>query len=405
MKMKTTSARARLRSLSPFGSLIALAAASSALGQQPAGEFNWPLPVVHTEPAWNVNNLGVLGVRALVLPDEAARIDSEMYSPTEHHNIQAAIDNLAGARDAPQHHSGTFEPPTHPGFYVLHAAFGYPRRNGYAAFSFLSRVEYIEDVIAKDNRVNILFRIRGSIGGPMYGFKGIGQVINMRESMRYTFDDAGLISKFEPWSAEDLAFYQQLGGELTLPRKATSNNSLPLALRNVVDPSLSAGDDSTPAERRNVETLRALLSEREGLERATRHYFSPAYRNSDPAVYAVLDSAYGKADGFRIDSLRDIRRQITDLIAKGDRVWVHYVTTAVQSGPLFGVAGTGNTLTWNEDAYVTFDPRGLIVGAIRLPVSGEIYQQLGGRFAFPYADQWKCDGCPNNPGIAELIAP
>jgi hypothetical protein len=405
MKMDKISAGTRVKSLTVCGALIALGAAASAFGLPPDGSFKWPTTAVHVEPAWNVKNLGVLGVRAVVLPEEAARIVREKYSSTEHRNLQSAIDNLADPRDAPQHHSSAFEPPSHPGFYVLHAAFGYPQRNGYAAVSFLSRVEYIEDVIVRDNRVNILFRITGSIGGPMYGFKGTGQLINMRESMRYTFDDAGLISKFEPWSAEDLAFYRQLGGAVELPLTASSNNSLPHALTTSMEPLPSSAADYTSTERHNVETLRAVLSDREGLERPTRRYFSPGYKNTDASVYALLDSAYGKADGFKIGSLRDIKRQITDLIAKGDRVWVHYVTEAVQSGPLFGVAATGNTLKWNEDAYVTFDPHGRIVETTRLPVLGEIYLQLGGQFVFPYADQWKCDGCPNNPGIAELVVP
>jgi hypothetical protein len=221
--------------------------------------------------------------------------------------------------------------------------------------------------------------------------------------MRYTFDDAGLISRFEPWSAEDLAFYQQLGGAVALPPTAASQSSLSVTPANRIAPSIANGDDYRSMERQNVETIRAVLSARDGLERPTRRYFSAAYKNTDPSAYAVLDSAYGKPGGFRIASLSKIQRQITDLIAKGDRVWVHYETIAMQSGPLFGVAATGNILKWNEDAFITFDPQGKIVQTTRLPVSGELYLQLGGKFVFPYLDQWKCDGCPNNPGIAELL--
>lgn len=196
----------------------ALGLQSAEAAQGGATSFRFPEPVVHTEPTWNVLDVGVLGVRAIVPLDVQEKLNARHYSAQEHRNVQLAIDAMSSARSNPPKRAANFKPSKHPGFYVLHHAFGYPERNGFSAVSFMSRVQHIEDIIASGNRVVLVFRITGSVAGPMYGFKGVGQRIDMRESMRYEFNDAGEMVSMQPWSAEDLAFYEQLGGKLEFAR-------------------------------------------------------------------------------------------------------------------------------------------------------------------------------------------
>lgn len=384
-----------------------LSTVNPALSQQTSPGFNWPKPVVHAEPNWNVYNLGILGVRAVVPLDVQAKILQRKYTPEEHRNVQTAIDEMSKSRDTPTKRSKNFKPASHGGFYVVHSAFGYPQRNGFSAASFMSREQQIEDIIANGNRVIVVFRILGGVSGPMYGFKGVGQQINMRESLKYEFDNDGLLSAFEPWSAEDLAFYEQLGGKLEF----TGDNG-PIALpflpvtgsEQEVQARLRAGNYSDE-QRHNVNTMLAVVASPDGFEKSNGRYFAKTYRNTDASAYFTLDKVNAQASGFRSSSLKNLKRQVTDFIVDNNRVWVHVFTTGTHSGPLFGVPASGKTLTWNEEIYATFDQSGKIAETTRYPVQGELYQQLGGKFTFPYAQYWKCDGCPNNPGFATLDIP
>lgn len=371
-------------------------------------DFNWPMPVVHSEPQWNVYNLGILGVRAVVPPAVREKLRNRKYTPEEHRNVQTAIDEMSKSRDTPAHRSKDARPALHSGFYVLHGAFGYPKRNGFSAMSFMSRVQDIEDIIADGNRLALVFRITGSIAGPMYGFKGIGQRIDMRESMKVEFDEQGLIVASQPWSAEDLAFYQQLGGKLEFGGPAIPAGPLQSLPQGASDRALlerlTTGSYSNE-ERRNVKSVLAALADPGGFEVPNPKHFSKRYQNSDTSAYFTLLAVDPKAGGFKVSSLKGLTRQATDFLVNDDRVWVHVLNTGTQVGPLFGVPASGKALSWNEEIYVTMDRDGKIIETTRYPVQGELYQQLGGKFTFPYAQYWKCEGCPNSPGRATLEIP
>lgn len=165
------------------------------------------------------------------------------------------------------------------------------------------------------------------------------------------------------------------------------------------------GPSFNAEEKRNVTTLSAVLASKDGFERPSAKHFCSTYKNTDADPYGTLNKASGKADGFKVGSISNLKREITDLLVEDNRLWVHILTTGQHSGALFGVAATGKPLSWNEEIYVTFDDAGKICETTRFPVQGELYQQLGGKFTFPYQQYWKCDGCPNNPGVARLEIP
>lgn len=386
------------------------------------GQFTWPEPVMHTD-IWDVASDGVLGVRAIVLPAARANIARQAYTAEEHRNVQLAINEISKVRKAPGvPRAPEFKGSSGPGgFYVMHTAFlkefnlVQGSNDGYSQYSLISRVQTVEDVVAKGNRVVVAFRITGNTSGPLFGFKAHGQAINIREQLVHSFDSQGRQLTFIAWSGEDLPFYEQLGGKLEF--KSTLNpvawtvtaprtlGTTPPTSNAELEERLIKPVDYTAEERRNIQTVLGALARREGLEAPNSAYFARGYFNTDAAVYPILDHAYGKPNGFRISSLGNLKRQVTDIFAKGDRAWVYYVTSAIQTGPLFGVPGDGRKLSWDETAFITFDKDGKIAQTTRFPVQGELYLKLGGQYTFPYGKYWSCDGCPTNPGIAHLNIP
>lgn len=391
-----------------------------------ADGFRWYEPVVHTAP-WDVANEGVLGVRAIAMPSTRDRIASRTYTPEERRNVQTVIDdfmkprpqNGVGSQARAPDAKGSIGPM---GFYVMHTAFinefnlKRGSNDGYSQFSTINRVQTIEEIVAKGNRVVLGFRITANAGGPLFGFKPYGQPINIREQLRYSFDSEGRVQTFVAWSGEDMPFYQQLGGKLEF---AKTLNPVALTVRapRIVDaaPPPATRTEAVDRlvkpvpyddrERRNIETLLNALDRREGLEVPSGQYAAKGYRNTDGSPYPTLNMAYGRSDGFKLGSLSKVKRQVTDLLVNGNRAWVYYVTTAQHDGPLFGVAGDGKEISWDESAFVTFDGDGKIIETTRFPVQGELYLKLGGQYTFPYGRYWSCDGCPNMPGIATLAIP
>jgi len=391
--------------------------------QDTNGGFNWPVPVVHTEPEWDVNNLGILGVRAVVSPEAQARILSQSYTAEEHRNVQSAINLFALQRSVAPPRSPNYKPTVGTGgFYDLHIAFindfGLAKgsNDGYAVYSFPARAQTIDDIVAKGNTTVVSFRITGSVSGPMYGLKGIGQLIDIHEQLTYEWDKDGKLLDAVAVSEDGLPFYEQLGGKLEFRTGWTDPALALVAPPTVVGSSPPLASDAefhekvlaggySDQERRNIETLLAILAAPGGLERTDPRYLSANYRRPVTSPYFALDRVYGKGDGFNPRSLSKVHRQVTNFVAKGNELWVSYTTTADQSGLLFGVTSTGRQLTWNEFAFLGFDGQGKLQDSARHPGQGQLYLELGGVYSFPYGKYWRCEGCPSAPGIAHLDIP
>ena len=146
------------------------------------------------------------------------------HTQAEHRNIQSTMENLSGidrTLDPDRWRSKEKnEPVPHPGFYVLHEAYGYPKRNGWRNEGFQNQRKQIEDIVAHGDRVAVVWKSQGTINGKFFGFEGVDQPIDVREMMVYRYDATGKSIAFEPWSGEDLVLFEQLGGRLQLPKRA-----------------------------------------------------------------------------------------------------------------------------------------------------------------------------------------
>lgn len=187
--------------------LLMLAGASVAQAQDAGSRkpFSWPV---------SASSLAMRG-----------EISRQYYTDEEHRNVQTVMEQLNGVGRAvdPERWMSKDRVPPKPGrragFYVLDEAFG---GNDYRIGSLADRINTIEDIVAKGDRVVVTWRITGTLNGPMFTFEGLGQPIDMREMMTFRFDRQGKILEMAAWSGEDLLFYEQLGGRIELPPRLPS---------------------------------------------------------------------------------------------------------------------------------------------------------------------------------------
>jgi len=391
------------------------------------GGFLWPVPAVHTG-AWDIMQYGILGSLATVPYKVREDIISKDYTAEERRNIQIVLDmstnmirngdsldfrhfpSMRPSEDETETPRKEFSVP-HSGFYVLHGAFGWPENNGYAAYSF-QRVINETQIIAHGNRVIELRHAIGGLSGPMFGFKANGQMLENREAHLLTFHLDGSLKVMEPWTGEDLGFYQQLGGELKFSQ---DSRDIDRAREILTGQSISLAQPAPDAaaklqqtlknqdyeldEMRNIRTLEAVLATPGGFDEPGGENFAAEYHNLETTFspYKTLASINNVPAKLQLSSIKDLKRDLVDVVASGNRVWGHILTSGEQVGPLFGAEPTGLPLRWNEHIYLTFDANGRILESERYPVQGEIYLALGGTFKFPYADVWYCPGCPPEP--------
>lgn len=143
-----------------------------------------------------------------------------------------------------------------------------------------------------------------------------------------------------------------------------------------------AAESYTPEERRNIQTMLELLSEPAGLDVKKERYFCEDYKAKGPKPYYILDRLYGKRDGIGPKALKDITRHVKNVIAKGDRAWAYYETTATPTAPIYGVSIV-KPVTFFEAVFLRFDESGKICESSLIAQQGELYRQLGGKFSFP----------------------
>lgn len=140
----------------------------------------------------------------------------QTLTPEERRNIQTVLELESGTgrmADRDRWYAKSFKTATRSGFQELDDAFG---RNDYAVPAVLNRINLIEDIIAKGNRVIVMFRAIGNLNSPMFTFEPVGQAIDAREMLAISFDQEGMITEIWPWG-EGMVLYEQLGGTIVLP--------------------------------------------------------------------------------------------------------------------------------------------------------------------------------------------
>lgn len=86
--------------------------------------------------------------------------------------------------------------------------------DGYSAGSISDRIDTIEDIVAKDDRVWAVWTLRGTHTGPLFGIQATGRTVEVLEAGIWRIED-DLVA--ESWFfGDELALLRQLGLSLEL---------------------------------------------------------------------------------------------------------------------------------------------------------------------------------------------
>lgn len=145
------------------------------------------------------------------LPPGVRRDD---YTPEEARNIEHAIAlRFAAYEDRASFHTATGEPPHRWGFQGIMDDARAAGHNTSMATGLSDRRDEFIDLIAKDDRVWVAFRVHGRHTGELYGHPPTGREISVLEFGAYRFDrETGLIAEAF-YFGDDYDFVRQLGGD------------------------------------------------------------------------------------------------------------------------------------------------------------------------------------------------
>ena len=222
---------------------------------------------------------------------------------------------------------------------------GWPSPGLYLRVAFPDRADAIEQIIAEDDRVGLLFRLNATHTANYCGVEPTGRRIGVYELAMLRIRNGQMV---EGWFMMDEAeLLLQFGQKL--PRRA--DGSL------VVSPPAQAGDDpdfllkeleGDSQEARNRRAVVEAFSSRGGA--AKPGIVRPAF----PHLKEELASEAPAGQTLR-SLLSDHRIRIEALIAEGDSVWARLNFQGRHTGRLFGIAPTGKTLGAHVVVVATFE--------------------------------------------------
>ncbi|HEV2008789.1 MAG TPA: ester cyclase, partial [Burkholderiales bacterium] len=228
---------------------------------------------------------------------------------------------------------------------------GFPAPGMYLRAAFPDRVDIIEEVIAEDDRVGLLFRVTGTHTGNFFGIPPTGKKVDVYEIAMLRIVDGQMV---EGWiMMDETALLQQLGAKMP-PRKDGQVIAPPLP---------STGEDAdafvqlllshasaSQQDRNKLVAASSRLSKDSKVDRATNHL------QRRFGFHHLRE--YGKARGLgplALDSaFPDRRDRIEALIAEGDQVWMRFNTNGTHQANLYGVPATGRRIGVSVVAIMSF---------------------------------------------------
>jgi predicted ester cyclase len=221
---------------------------------------------------------------------------------------------------------------------------GWPSPGLYLRVAFPDRADAIEQVIAEDDRVGLLFRLNATHTANYCGIEPTGRRIGVYELAMLRIQDGRMVEGWFMMDESELLL--QFGRKL--PRRADGG---------LVAPPLSqAGEDPDAVLKRLEGDAREARNKRAVLEAfcpsggaAKPQLLRPAF----PHLREKLEPA--PAEQTLRSLLSDHRIRIEALIAEGDSVWARLNFQGRHTGPLFGIAPTGKTIGAHVVVIATFE--------------------------------------------------
>jgi predicted ester cyclase len=254
-------------------------------------------------------------------PDEAA-VMREIMSPN-YKRARAGVENLANnARDQ------DFPSPG-PG---LRAAFP-------------DRADFIEDMIAEDDRVGMLWRLTGTHRGNFLGIPATGKKIDIYEIGFFRVSDGKITDGW--FMADEAGLLKQLGARLPVRKDG----------KLIAPPVTDAGEDGDVALQRLLAKPQASQEDRNKIIIARSKSSTPIKEDRAPnhqqrrlGLQHLRDyaTARGVAQFTPTTAFPGRNDRITGLTAEGDKVWMQFNLRGTHTASFYGLPPTGRRVEMPE---------------------------------------------------------
>ena len=227
---------------------------------------------------------------------------------------------------------------------------GFPGPGRFLREAFPDRVDVIEDIIAEDDRVGVLWRLTGTHTGNLYGIPPTGRRVDIHEIGLLRLADGRIT---EGWfMADELGLLKQLSTQLP-PRKDGQLLVPPVTDAgedgDVVVKRLMAAQPTTQQDRNKLKVARSKSSFVQKEDRA--HFVQRRW-----GLQHLRD--YGEANGVvQFDPSHAFpgrNDRITGLLAEGNKVWMQFNLRGTNTQSFYGLPPTGRRCEMAEVSISTF---------------------------------------------------
>ena len=222
---------------------------------------------------------------------------------------------------------------------------GFPSTGVNLRGAFPDRIDVIEEIIAEDDRVGLLFRLEGTHQGNFFGIPATGRRISVHELGIYRLID-GKVS--EAWfMADELGVLLQLGA--TLPGRSDGTRIAPPITDagedgDVVLERLLAKPPATAEDRNKVIVARSKSSAPRKDDRAA------GYKQRRLGLQHLREygQAQGTAEFTPTRAFPGRSDRITGMMAEGENVWMQFNLRGTHQASFYGFPATGRKVEMPE---------------------------------------------------------
>src|SRR5262249_20426907 len=228
---------------------------------------------------------------------------------------------------------------------------GFPGPGSYLRGAFPDRTDTIEAIIAEDDLVGMLFKVRGTPKGNCYGIEPTGRTIDVHELGIFRLASEQIT---EAWFlGDDAGLLMQLGAKLP-PRKDGGRIVPPVTGAGEDADTLLARLEAKPApsaqDRNRIMVVRSKGSAPAASDRAAD------FRQTRVGFPHLRDHGNAKGVGSQTitAALPGRRDRIDHVIAEGDHVWMQFKVAGTHGAPLYGLPATGKQVEVPEVGIMRF---------------------------------------------------
>jgi predicted ester cyclase len=220
---------------------------------------------------------------------------------------------------------------------------GFPGPGSYLRGAFPDRTDTIEDIVADGDRVGMLFRVRGTHKGNLFGIAPTNRPFDIHELGIFRLADGRIT---EAWfMADELGLLQQLGAKM--PARKDGQRIVPpvagggedaddLVARWSATSYLPPGPDAMTLRQHRIMVVRSKGSAPAASDRAAD------FRQTRVGFQHLRD--YGNAKGVGTETITAAlpgrRDRVDEVLAEGDAVWMRFRVAGTHGGKLYGLAPT-----------------------------------------------------------------